>query len=201
MDRNDVYTVYIHINTFNNKMYVGITCQKPEDRWENGSGYSYNEHFFRAIRKYGWDNFEHQIVASNLTKEEACGFERLLIKKLNSNNPNFGYNKDEGGGLPPIMIGKDNPFFQDHRFAGENHPMFGKHHDEKTKKKMSENHWNTSGGNNPNAKKVICIESGKIYPSAIDAQNDTGVPRNNITAACRKDRQKTAGGFHWEFVA
>lgn len=198
---NGNYTVYIHTNTINGKCYVGITCQKPEDRWANGYGYSYNEHFFRAIQKYGWNNFDHEIFASNLTQEEACNMEKLLIKELESNNPDKGYNNDEGGGLPPIMRGEKNPFFGNHSFSGENHPMFGKKHSEETRRKMSERHYDASGGHNPNAKAVICIETGKVYPSAIDAQKDTGIPRNNITAACRKDRQKTAGGFHWEFAA
>lgn len=198
--KNGPYYVYVHINEINGKMYVGITCQNPEDRWENGYGYSYNQHFFRAIKKYGWNNFKHEIIASNLTQDEACNMEKLLIKKLNTNNQAYGYNKDDGGGLPPVMRGKDNPFFGNHSQSGENHPMYGKKHTEETRKKMSDRHWNCAGANNPNAKAVICHETGKIYPCALDAQNDTGINRNNITAACRRARQETAGGYHWDFA-
>ena len=126
--------------------------------------------------------------------------EKQLIRFLKSNHPDYGYNNDEGGGLPPVMVGKDNPFYGNHSFAGANHPMYGRKHSEETRKKMSEHHYDSSGGNNPNAKKIVCVETGVIYPSAIDAQKETGVPRNNITAACRKDRQQTAGGLHWDFV-
>lgn len=198
---NENYTVYLHINRINQKVYVGITCQKPEDRWENGFGYSYNTHFFRAIQKYGWNNFDHEIFATHLTKDEACNMEKILIRELNSNNPNYGYNNDAGGGLPPILCGEMNPFYGNHSQSGINHPMYGKKHSDETRRKMSENHYDASGGNNPNAKKVMCVETGKIYPSAIDAQIGSGIPRNNITAACRKKRQKTAGGFHWEYVS
>lgn len=48
--------------------------------------------FYRAIEKYGWDNITHEIIANNLTKEEAMKFETLLILKLNSHKSKFGYN-------------------------------------------------------------------------------------------------------------
>ena len=35
-----VWTVYMHVNKINGKKYVGITSQKPEERWKNnGIGY------------------------------------------------------------------------------------------------------------------------------------------------------------------
>lgn len=39
-----MYTVYKH-TTPSGKVYVGITKQKPEQRWDNGNGYKKNEHF------------------------------------------------------------------------------------------------------------------------------------------------------------
>ena len=66
----DKYTVYVHINKINHKKYIGITKQKPEDRWgKNGENYKESPHFYAAIQKYGWDNFEHIILKENLTKE------------------------------------------------------------------------------------------------------------------------------------
>ena len=96
MEKN--YIVYIHI-TPSGKKYVGITHQNPQKRWDNGNGYSENEHFYRAIKKYGWDNIEHIILYENLSKEEACEKEIELIAKYKSNNSNFGYNKSYGGQL------------------------------------------------------------------------------------------------------
>lgn len=89
------FSVYLHI-TPNNKRYVGITSRCVNERWENGSGYK-NQIFYRAIKKYGWDNIEHIILFENLTKDEAEKKEKELIKKYNSNNPKFGYNRNEGG--------------------------------------------------------------------------------------------------------
>ena len=97
---NDTYCVYVHINKTNGKKYVGQTIygNNPNRRWKNGDGYKVQPHFWRVIQKYGWDNFEHEIIASNLTKEEANNFEILLIEKLNSTNPQLGYNANLGGG-------------------------------------------------------------------------------------------------------
>lgn len=90
------WKVYAHTSP-NGKMYVGITKQKPEKRWQNGRGYKYNYHFSNAIKKYGWENFEHEIVADHLTKNEACEMEKTLIKELNLTDGNFGYNIAAGG--------------------------------------------------------------------------------------------------------
>lgn len=91
------YTVYMHKNKINGKVYVGITYQKVKYRWrKNGLGYK-KQKFYNAIQKYGWDNFEHIILFENLTFKEACLKEQELIKKYNSNNRNYGYNHSIGG--------------------------------------------------------------------------------------------------------
>ena len=56
------YTLYEHISP-SGKIYVGITCRKPEYRWNYGKGYTTDQMYFkRAIDKYGWDNFQHIIT-------------------------------------------------------------------------------------------------------------------------------------------
>lgn len=94
MDNN--YCVYKH-TTPNRKIYVGITGQKPEDRWKKGFGYKNNSHFFRAIQKYGWDNIKHEILLDGLTHNQAKSFEQMYIALYQSNNREFGYNKTSGG--------------------------------------------------------------------------------------------------------
>lgn len=89
------YCVYIHTAP-NNKRYVGIS-QNYIKRWKNGIGYKKNKHFYSAIEKYGWDNIKHEIVAEGLSLAEAEQMEIELIKKYQSNNREFGYNKAEGG--------------------------------------------------------------------------------------------------------
>ena len=91
------YYVYIHINKLNNKTYIGITSQNPKIRWNNGYGYFNQKKFYNAILKYGWDNFEHKIIFSGLTKEEAEMKEIELIKVYKSNQQEYGYNIANGG--------------------------------------------------------------------------------------------------------
>ena len=90
------YKVYMHISP-NGKRYIGITNRNPERRWGNGEGYSYNEHFYRAIQKYGWDNFQHLILIDGISREKAAQMEVELIAQYKSNNEYYGYNLCEGG--------------------------------------------------------------------------------------------------------
>lgn len=92
-----IYFVYCHTNKSNNKKYFGITKQRPKDRWDSGHGYRSNRYFWSAIKKYGWDNFEHEIIAENLTEQEAKDMEIQLISDHNTTNREIGYNITLGG--------------------------------------------------------------------------------------------------------
>lgn len=90
-----MYTVYAHINKINRKIYIGITSQNPLKRWNNGEGYRHCSHFYKAIKKYGWDNFEHKIIITDVSKQFAEDFEKYLIKTLDTIKS--GYNIESGG--------------------------------------------------------------------------------------------------------
>lgn len=100
--------------------------------------------------------------------------------------------------------GKGNPMYGVHlktseeqkrrasvRFAGEGNPFYGKKHTEETMQKMRKN--------NKAQKPVRCVETGVTYPSASEANRQTGVFKDSINKCCNR-KQKTAGGLHWEFV-
>lgn len=92
------YCVYVHTNKMNGKKYVGITSRKPEQRWDRGHGYFSNKHFYKAILKEGWnEGFEHEVLFTDLTKEEAEKYEKEYIAFYQSNNPKYGYNQTKGG--------------------------------------------------------------------------------------------------------
>ena len=91
------YTVYIHTNRANGFKYVGITSKKPESRWQSGHGYRKQTVFWNAIVKYGWDNFDHEIIASNVSAEKAWELEQELIAEYNTTDRNHGYNRSIGG--------------------------------------------------------------------------------------------------------
>ena len=90
------YVVYMHISP-SNKRYIGLTSMNEKKRWGGGNGYRSNNYFYRAIEKYGWDNFEHIIIARGLTEDEAKWLEIELIREWDSTNPNKGYNLTLGG--------------------------------------------------------------------------------------------------------
>lgn len=91
-----MYCVYKHTSP-TGKVYVGITKRNPQKRWNSGRGYESNRYFFRAILKYGWSNFDHEILETKLTQAEATAKERYYIKKYNSTDPEYGYNIEAGG--------------------------------------------------------------------------------------------------------
>ncbi len=123
--KKNIYTLYIHISP-SNKIYIGITRQNPiNKRWKNGNGYKGNAYFYRAIQKYGWNKFEHEIFSNNLTKEEACSMEKKLILLTKSNDYNFGYNITSGGEGVCGMFGSKNP-------------SYGKKVSEETRRKISD---------------------------------------------------------------
>lgn len=134
------------------KRYVGITKQKVNKRWRNGKGYVDSKYFYRAIQKYGWDNFDHEIIASNLTKQEAENLEILLIRQFKSNIRKYGYNIENGGNVKGTHS-KETIEKIKNAISGENHYLYGKHPSDETRKKMSESRML---GNNPKAKCVIC---------------------------------------------
>lgn len=92
-----MYTVYCHVNIINGKRYVGITQKIPEERWANGLGYKTQSLFWNAIKKYGWESFDHKILFTNLTADEASQKEKELIAKWNTADRRFGYNVQLGG--------------------------------------------------------------------------------------------------------
>lgn len=107
-DKRRTYVVYRHIAP-NGKSYIGITKQNAERRFQNGNGYKTQEVFWRAIQKYGWNNFRHEILEENLTEKEAGNKEDYYIKKVYKTLVPYGYNVAEGGN---IMVSKVKPVIQ-----------------------------------------------------------------------------------------
>lgn len=79
-----IFTVYRHENKINGKSYVGQTCQVPPKRWQNGTGYNKQPKFLGAIKKYGWNGFEHHILAICESEEDAIKIETFFKKCFDS---------------------------------------------------------------------------------------------------------------------
>lgn len=70
-------------------------------------------------------------------------------------------------------------------------PSLGKKATLETRKKQIQN----SGM----AKKVICLETKKVYSSALQASKDVGLKSSSGISQCCAKRGKTAGKLHWAF--
>ena len=92
-----MFTVYMHVNKTNQKKYIGITSQKPENRWGSNGCHYHSQYFANAIKKYGWDGFDHLILCEGLEEDKAKEMEIALIAEHSSNDSDFGYNCTIGG--------------------------------------------------------------------------------------------------------
>ncbi len=101
MTETGEYSVYIHTCP-NKKVYIGITKQNPVKRWLGGKGYQKQSCFYNAILKYGWDNIEHKILFTELSKEDAEQKEVELIAEYKSNDREYGYNVENGGHINKV---------------------------------------------------------------------------------------------------
>lgn len=189
------WTVYVHVSP-SNKKYVGITSRNNlNDRWRNGKGYSHNQHFQRAIKKYGWENFEHKILAYGLPEDVAKQMEKDYIKKYNSFNSNYGYNKTLGGdgAVGQQLYGKTNPFY-------------GKHHTEEIKRQNSERMkiaWKENKNLQENISKPVYQFSMNgdylnSFNSIREAELITGVPHSVISRVC-KGKLNYTHGYTWAY--
>ena len=219
-----MYIVYQHKNKINGKIYIGITSRKPEERWgSNGCNYKTSPHFYSAIQKYGWDNFEHNILFTNLTKEQACLKEQELIKEFNSMNREYGYNSTSGGEIFTMneetkqkisqsMMGNKNGLGHvctEEKKQKISEAQKGRKFTEEHKQKLSDAAKNrhvpcseekkkTLSQNYPHKKQVYCEELDMIYESVQECSKQLGIPATNISKLCN-GRGKTLKGYHLRY--
>lgn len=183
------YSVYMH-TTPSNKQYIGITKQKPIERWKNGLGYITQKLFYRAIKKYGWNNIKHEVLFKNLTKEQAIEKEIELIKMYKTNNLKFGYNLTNGGeGYGGMHLSKETKEKISKATKGRIPPNKGKKMSEEQHKRLMETR---------KTKKVRCLNTNEVFNSLIEASNKFGFDRRYISNVCR-GVNKTTHGYQFEF--
>ena len=220
MEGNKKYSVYIHTNKNNGKNYVGITSMKPERRWgRDGQGYFKKKNgkycqpaFANAIIKYGWDSFSHEIIATDLSFEEASELEIQKISELKSDNPKHGYNIEKGGRYSKAAESTVKKMVEGHK---------GYKHSEETKRKISESNMGKVYSDSSKEKlsashskikqepdtsiqpnyiynevQCKCVETGTCYHSIEQAAKSVGSYNSNILK-CLNGERKRAGGYHW----
>lgn len=201
------YSVYKHTSP-EGKSYIGCTSQRPTRRWDNGNGYKYNhKEFYQDIKKFGWDNFTHEIIASDLSEEEGYILETELIRQYDTTNSDCGYNKSIGG-RGPVGCVHDEEFRMKRSAAtsGANNPMYGKPCIGERRRKISEAHKGMRHTPESiekmrmvHSKQIMCVETGKVYASVLDAAAAIGAHPQNISAVCC-GKQKTCRGYKWVYI-
>lgn len=208
---NNNYYVYMHVRKTQSKngiykKYIGLTGKPPKVRWQNGTGYIKSSYFFNALKKHGWDGFEHKIIAHGLSKEEAQRLEAKLIKHYKTNIEDYGYNLTTGGEASSLnkssrlKISKANSGKNNGMYGrcGSLSPKYGKPCPEYTKRMLS---LKNKGNIPPNRKPVVCLETGEKYDCIFHVEKKYGISagKSHIGEVCTGKRNE-AIGRHWMFL-
>ena len=149
--------IYLITNNINKKQYVGQTVQKLNRRLSKHK--SAKTYLGNSIRKYGEENFSVEIIDTALSKEELDKKEIYWIDKLKTKHP-LGMNLTDGG---EGVLGREVPVEQREHLS-----------------KM----W--SGSKSPRAKRVVNLNTGKVYDSISEAAKDVGASNQSIGQSCLK---------------
>lgn len=206
MNDEKKYKVYKHTSP-SGKIYIGITGNSVERRWQQGKNYKTSTYFNNAINKYGWENIKHEVLFTGLTREQAENKEIELIKKYKSNNPKYGYNIENGGHC--CVMTKETKRKISEANKGKPSWVKGKHHRKETKEKirkalkgrpspMKGKHW-TIEQRSKVGKAIVCNETGEKFYSIRDAARKTGCDRANISRVLKGVYKQTKGlSFSYE---
>ncbi|MBQ7343999.1 MAG: GIY-YIG nuclease family protein [Clostridia bacterium] len=212
------WLIYKHTNKLNGKSYIGQTCQKPSARWNSGNNYCRSFKFGKAIDKYGWDSFSHEIIESNIETQDLANQREIYYIELFDSYKN-GYNSTKGGGNydhlgnEVVQISPDKLVIKKYASAAEAERCTGI---------LSQNIGScllgtqlTAGGffwveadvdinewTPPKSRKektIICVETKEIYNSISEASRKTNIGIGEISK-CVLRQAITAGGYHWAYI-
>jgi len=93
-----IYSIYKITNKTNGKTYIGFDSNWPNRKYQHKSRSKKNKkyHLYLAINKYGWNNFEWDVIYQSTDASHTLKImEPYFIKEFNSFTD--GYNMTEGG--------------------------------------------------------------------------------------------------------
>lgn len=204
--------VYMATNIINDKKYIGITTKTLEHRKKihERDSKTRESYFYRALRKYGFTNFELKVIDYAKTLAELNEKEKYYISLYKTfDNKEKGYNSTNGGDND-FTFSKEELKNRSERVKGELNPMYGVESpmkgktftiEHKTKisnalKKANRPH--VKGENNPSARKVMNLDTGETFEYINEARKK--YPKaTKISDVCRGVR-KTAGGYKWMYL-
>ena len=209
--------VYKITNRINGKIYIGQTVKSLKLRWaQHCSPSSGCTALHNAIKKHGPESFTVEQIDVAASREELDEKERYWISFYDCIAPK-GYNLCEGGDgcrgykhsdktrkfLSVLRKGKKgSPHTEEwkreasERQKGKKHPHKGKPMSEEQKRRLSES---KKGKENPNKwKRVLCVETGEVFPSRKAASEFVGFTPGAITNAIKRGNK--CGGYTFEYA-
>lgn len=101
----NIYTIYKATNNINNKVYIGFTSQWPQrinsHNYDRRYSTTDNKAFYKAIEKYGWENFSWEVLYQSTDKDHTLKeMEPYFINEYKSwvgFSDSNGYNVTKGG--------------------------------------------------------------------------------------------------------
>lgn len=208
---NCMMGIYKISNIRNNKVYIGqsvdIQRRFSEHMRALNNNCHYNQHLQASYNKYGKESFLYEVLCICETTE-LDDMEVFFIDYYDSMNPECGYNKESGGSTNK-SVSVETREKQRINNTGPRNPFYGKkhtkehrekirelsslhRHSEETKRKISENHVDVSGSNNPRSRPIYCPELNEYFWGAKEAEDKYGINKNNISS-CLKNRLQSAG--------
>ena len=92
-----IYTIYKSVNTKTGKVYIGFDSNWPNRvRIHKSASKNQDCKFYRAIRKYGWDNFEWSVIYQSKDKQHTLKEMESYFINIYDSMKN-GYNSTLGG--------------------------------------------------------------------------------------------------------
>lgn len=206
--------IYQIRNLVNGKIYVGSSINLHVRELSHFNSLKRNDHanekLQRAYNKYGLDKLIFEVL-EYVEKDKLLEREQYYIDTLNAVN--------EGYNICPLAVHSVDYTWapaQRKSRCGAGNPMYGKHHSEEHKKRISESEkgripWNKGRKMteserlqvreyNGKSKRVQCIETEIIFFSVREAGRQYQINPSHISAYARGER-KTAGGYHWEYIS
>ncbi len=195
------YCVYKLTCRHNGRVYIGITCQKPELRWRKGK--AYRGDLRMDIEQYGWEEgFKKEILEKALDYENAALAEKRYVALL-SNTTDL-YNSTVGGEvLSDEAIAAKAEKQKGRRLSLETRKKIGEARrgavfSEEHIRRLSESHkgnpgfWSGKTRDRKTAEKISkklsipikCIETGEIYANLKEASEKTGYSISCISKWC-----------------
>ena len=144
-----------------------------------------------AIKKYGWENFSHEILAVVYNVDQANLLEQHYISMYKATDPNFGYN---------IALGGKNHLHSDYEKQRMSEIMKKKWQDPEFRQKVKQGTENTSIERVYHNKKILCVETGEVFNNQSSAAKAVGLKSSAGISKCCLGERKTAGGYHWQFI-